>query len=355
MPGSPAFNFDAEDRAPLPRSAASYECALAGGELPTAAQLVAAFVAGLSSPNSSWLLTGDAVLTPGWDVLTLASTTPSYGSFAGTGAAMPFRCVGPAAKGTAATVANGFRAPRSDRVVDGDPDHVATTYTTALFDCLGRGGHLPTGTELAAFAIQGLPGGTGGARWTSDQTSTTQVETFAWSGTAYWPVDPDLATTTPTANGVTIDATASGRADKTASLPYRCVYYGVNPAYAPPSTSACGGSPCLLVPVGTRARMWFMKSPRGGSGGDTFASAAKFCADLGGRLPSVRDYVEAIHAGLENLSAAALTTSDFVSGSDVRTLSWSGTFPADADPAPATVGAAAGSIKYVCMWTDELR
>jgi hypothetical protein len=267
-----------------------------------------------------------------------------------------FRCVGPAARGVAATVANGFRAPLGDRVIDADPDHVATSYTTALFDCLGRGGHLPTGAELTAFAIQGLPAGAyTGARWTADQTSTTEVQSFAWSGASYWPVDPDLAPTTFTANGVTLDATTSTRSLKTASLPYRCVYYGVNPAYAPPSTSACGGSACLVVPVGTRARMWFMKSPRGGSGGDTYSAAAKFCADLGGRLPSVRDYVEAIHAGLENPSAAALTTSDFVTAADVRTLSWSGTFPADADPAPATVGVAAGSIKYVCMWTDELR
>lgn len=360
MPGNPALNLDAEDRPPLPRSAAMYECALAGGDLPTAEQLVAAFRSGLPNPTSTAttpvpLHTADAIGAAGLDVTVLSSNAPTFAQSNDIDF-RAFRCIGPAAQGVPAAVAGGFREPRGDRVIDADPDQAATTYTAALFDCLGRGGHLPMGNELAALAIQGLPAGaSAGARWTADQTSTTEVETFAWSGAAYWPVDPDLATTSPTAAGVSFDATTARRALKSAALPYRCLYYAVNPAYAPPSASACGGSPCLVVPVGTRARMWFMRSPRGGSGGDTYSAAAKFCADLGGRLPSVRDYVEAIHAGLENTSAAALTTSDFVTATDVRTLSWSGTFPADADPAAATVGAGAGSVKYVCMWTDELR
>jgi hypothetical protein len=355
LAGNPTFNFDVKDRPVLlTRSAAMYECLLAGGELPTAERLVAAFEGGLENPTNFFLHTGDGILTAGYNV----AYNPSLGTFQ---AALDtdrryYRCFGPTKGGLVATVPNGFRAPQGERVIDGDPEHASTTYTIALFDCLSRGGHLPSGNELAAFVIQGLPGGAVGPRWTSDQTSTTQVETFAWSGAAHWPVDADLATTTFTANGVSFDTITAGRALKTASLPYRCVYYPVLPAYTAPSAAACGTNGCLQVAVGTRAHLWFQKSPRGGSAGDTFTTAVQYCASLGARLPSVRDYVEAIHAGLSG--SVTLVTSDFVSATDLRTILWTGTYPTDADPlppAPSTVPATTGYVNYLCMWTDEVR
>lgn len=357
--GNASFNFDGENRTPLPRGAAMYECALAGGELPSAERLAAAFQEGLPNTTGDALHTADDIGAAGAEAAATYGTPPTFTSASSTDW-RPFRCFGPTAAGAAATVANGFREPRGERVMDADPDHAVTTYTASLFDCLSRGGHLPTGTELATFAIQGLPAGaTTGARWTSDQTDTTAVESFAWSGTAYWPIDPDLATTTATTNGVTFDQTTATRAAKTATLPYRCVYYGVESTFIPPSSTACGTGGCLEVVVGTgsaaRARIWFQKSPRGGSGGDTYASAIKYCADLGGRLPSVRDYVEAIHAGL-NDTGIALLTSDLVTGPNARTLSWSGTYPSDADPSPSSVPVAtAVGVNYACMWTNEIR
>jgi hypothetical protein len=101
--------------------------------------------------------------------------------------------------------------------------------------------------------------------------------------------------------------------------------------------------------------MWFQSRPHGGSASDSYASALSACAAAGGRLPSMRDLVEAIHAGLDNQTNSVVITSDFVDAANVRTLQWNAPYPTDAAPNASVLPVAGGSRSYVCMWTDELR
>ena len=399
--GDPRFNFDAEDRPPMTKAGAIAECALAGGELPSAERLAAAVARGLPNGSGAALHTGDdtghyhadayyvcvAYWPPIWCSITgqcgcmAGYTVPAVDeqydalvSFSGTDPAFseanvtvqrPFRCSGPAAPGAvAASVAHGFLEPRGERTIDADPDAVATTFSAAVSDCFRKGGHLPSATELAAFAAQGLPAGANaGARWTSDGGEGAYAVTFAWAGSAYWPIDPDLASTTPTTQGVpyVLGATSVSRLPRSdaAGLPYRCVYYAVDPTFPRPADAGCSGANCFEVSPGAgtspaRPRMWFDWSNRGGGGSDTFKSAVASCAAVGARLPSARDYVEAIRSGLTN-SGDTVLTSDLVLGSAARTITgWNGSInPGFPDTGSSTVALAATNVKYRCMWTNE--
>jgi hypothetical protein len=232
-------------------------------------------------------------------------------------------------------------------------------------DCLRKGGHLPTSTELAAMAVQGLPAaGSSALRLTADQGVLGSAVTFGWSGTAYWPIDPDLATTTPTTDGVPYAWSATSIQDlpngDATGRPYRCLYYGVDPAFTKPAETQCSGG-CFEVSPGAgasagRPRMWFDATSRGGQVGDTYASAVATCAASGGRLASTRDLVEAIRSGLDNASGDAVVTSELARGPVVRTLTWSGSVnPAFADTGSASVALGATGQKYRCMWTNEIR
>jgi hypothetical protein len=356
--GDARFNFDRDDRPRVSKSGAIYECALAGGDLPTAERLAAAFSQGLPHDASTTALhTADTINAAGNNGTLTHGTPVTFGNDAAT-TLLPFRCYGRAAPGAiAASVENGFREPDGERVADLDPQPVATTYTQAVVDCFARGGHLPTGTELAAFAIQGLPaGGVTTARWTSDQADSTNVEVFAWSGTARWPIDPDLVTTTPTLDGIAYDGATSTRVSKTAtaSLPrHQCVYYAVDPGYPAPS---CNGG-CDEVAVGGRARMWFDRTNRGTTTA-TYGSAVADCADEGGRLASARDLVEAMAAGVYGPGGSSLVTSDLSGTALARLVSWTGySFQNDVSSATLGTATAFGSSPYVyrCTWTNEIR
>lgn len=398
LAGNARFNFDREDRPAMTKAAAIAECAFAGGDLPTAERLAAAAVGGLPNGSGSALHTADDTGRYHADAYTYCSSQiciPLFGciclgyttvaavddeyealvSFSGTSPALtegavqtqrPFRCVGPAAPGAvAASVANGFREPGGERTIDAGPDNVATTYTSAIADCFREGGHLPTVTELAAMAEQGLPAGpSSGARLTADQGYLGYAITFDWSGAAYWPVDPDLAATTPTADGVAYLWSGTSITDvpngDATGRPYRCLYYGVDPTIARPADAQCSGG-CFEASPGSgtsvaRPRMWFDATSRGGAAGDTYASAVAACAASGGRLASTRDLVEAIRNGLDNASGDAVVTSELARGPVARTLAWSGSVnPAFADTGSSSLGLAATNVKFRCMWTNEIR
>ncbi len=386
--GDPRFNFDAQDRPAVTKAGAIYECALAGGELPSAERLAAAVTGGLPNGTGASLHTGDdaglyhtdsycALWFWGFCLYWVPAVNNEYDalvSFTGTAAVFgegavqtqrPFRCFGPAAAGAvAASVANGFREPRGERVIDADPDLAVTTYTEALWDCFEKGGHLPDATELAAFAMQGLPAGANaGLRWTSDQEDGGYVAAFAWSGSAYWPIDPDLAPTTATTQGVPYvwGSSVSRLATSDATgLPYRCVYYAVDPTFVRPADGTCSGASCFEVSPATggssgRPRMWFDWANRGGGASDTYEVAVSTCAAAGARLPSARDYVEAIRSGLGNNGDAVLT-SDLGRGLTARTVTWNGTInPTFMDTSTSAVALTATNVKYRCMWTNEIR
>jgi hypothetical protein len=397
MGGNARFNFDAQDRPAMPKSAAIAECAFVGGELPTAERLASAVSAGLPNGSGNALHTADDtghfhssavtycarescilwfcrcvqwVTVPAVDdeyeaLVSFTGAAPTITDGA-VQSARPFRCFGPAAPGAvAASVPGGFREPGGERTVDAGPDNLSTTYTSAIVDCLHKGGHLPTVTELAAMATQGLPaGGSSAQRLTADQGYLGYAVTYGWSGTAYWPVDPDLATTTPTTDGVPYLWSATSIQDvpngDATGRPYRCLYYGVDPAFPRPAGTQCSGG-CFEVAPGTgtsvaRPRMWFDSSSRGGAAGDTYATALTACAASGGRLASTRDLVEAIRSGLDNASGDAVVTSELARGPVVRTLTWSGSVnPAFADTGSASVALGATGQKYRCMWTNEIR
>lgn len=398
MGGNARFNFDAEDRPAMPKAAAIAECAFVGGELPTAERLVSAVSAGLPNGSGNALHTADDtghfhansttycaretcflfyctcavwVTVPAVDdqyealvAFTGPTATVTDGAVQ---SARPFRCFGPAAPGAvAAGVTGAFREPGGERTIDAGPDNLSTTYTSAIADCLRKGGHLPTVTELAAMATQGLPSsGSAGPRMTADQCLPGYAATFAWSGSAFWPVDPDLATTAPTADGVPYLWSATSIGDvpngDVTGRPYRCLYYGVDPTFVRPAEAQCSGGCFEVAPGGAGTstslpRMWFDRSSRGGAAGDTFATALATCAASGARLASTRDLVEAIRSGLDNASGDAVLTSELARGPLVRTLTWSGSVnPTFADTGNATVALGAGNQKFRCMWTNEIR
>jgi hypothetical protein len=385
--GNGRFQFDAEDRPSMSKAAAIAECAFSGGDLPSAERLGAAAARGLPGGSGVELHSADdtgyvssCVL---WDctfgcvcIQTADEEWEGLVSFTGTSPAFtegavqtprPFRCFGPAAAGAVpASVPGGFLEPRGERTIDFGPDAASTTYSKAIADCLRKGGHLPTATELAAMAVQGLPAwsSTAASRLTADQGSPGSTVTFAWSGTATWPVDPDLAATTPTTDGVSYvwgptsvyqisDADAAG-------APYRCLYYGVDPSVAPPAASQCLGG-CFEVDPGggssaARPRMWFDTTSRGGAAGDTYTSALATCSAGGGRLASTRDLVEAIRSGLGNPGGYAVVTSELAGGGPVaRSLTWTLPSPSFSDTAGAIVPLTTTAVRYRCMWTNEIR
>jgi hypothetical protein len=370
------FNFDEEDRPTLSKPAAMFECAASGGELPTAERLVAAVATGLPNGSNALLHTADD--TSITDFVTRGETLDEAVQFLGTAVNQliwswfdtdrPFRCFGPArADLVAPSVAKTFQASRGGRAVDIDPSGISS-YSSAAWSCFQRGGHLPTGSELAAFAMQGLPARTySGMRLTSDQVAGAnaanggQVLTFAWDGEARWLIDPALATSTANKDAVPYNASgasAVGRTPKssTATMAFQCVYYAVDPTFAPPAICQAG-DPCFEVDVGgagtgVRPRMWFDRNDRPAA---TFYQAVSACAKLGGRLPTGRDYLEAIRSGMLGYNVS-LMTGDLVGSVYATTITWpGGAQPNFADEGSTVIDSNSGTARYRCMWTNELR
>jgi hypothetical protein len=112
--------------------------------------------------------------------------------------------------------------------------------------------------------------------------------------------------------------------------------------------------------------MWFDTFDRAPALDVTAAIDA--CRKLGGHLPSERDLIEAIRAGLPNGSNTFLQTSDpeigqvpMVSGILLGVVKWTGTMPTYDDvwtttaDSRATWGWPTDVRPYRCMWTNELR
>jgi hypothetical protein len=368
------FNFDKEDRPAMTKAAAMFECAASGGELPTEERLIAAVSTGL--PNGSNILLHTADDTSISDFSLTSDTLDASVQFSGSNATpgvwvwwssvRPFRCFGSARSNVVVpSIASTFQPERGERAVDLDPVGTSS-YSSADWTCLQRGGHLPTGSELATFAMQGLPARTySGMRLTSDQVAGAsaaiggQVLTFAWDGEARWLIDPALATSTANRDAVPYNATTTGpvwRTLKSAALPFQCVYYAVDPAFTPPALCQAG-DPCFEVPVGpagtgVRPRMWLDRNDRPAA---TYVQAVGACAQLGGRLATGRDYLEAIRSGMLGLNVTLLTA-DLIGNNYATTITWpGGAQPNFTDEGTAAVAAGTATTKYRCMWTNEVR
>ena len=356
------IHLDAQDRAPLSKGAAIWECAFYRGHLARPIQLAEAIQQGIGPGSNSWLHTADEVhfshdALVSWKdnaawlfQYTAGANAVSWGSVTDF---RPFRCAGPNYD------AGTHPGPATDPFVgplgglkSETKDSTAAAWVDAHDTCVARGGHLPTSTELGELIGQGLPAGSGTWTWSSDQTG--------WNGTGFliavkrWTgTEPSHAYAYPT------DLSWDYR---TKSYAHRCVYYPVDSQYTGPAASACAGG-CFTVALGgsSGAKLWFDSFDRAPAA--KLTAAIDTCRKAGGHIPSERDLIEAIRQGLPNGSNTAIFTSDAEIGDGsnngllMGVVKWSGVNKAFTDQYPtfSTWAWPYNAIPYRCMWTNELR
>lgn len=360
--GDETLNYDSWDRPLATKAAAIWDCAFSGGQLLTPERLAAAITAGLPNGSNAWLHTGDQESNVNGTIVKwsnaswIADGNVSYGSPT---ALSPFRCAGPSNAGTAsaASLTGGVLAEDTGVVADGADHGETVAFPTAVDRCFDAGGHLPTTSELASVAMQGLTRVSGSSfLWTGDETCSGSASTYSWTGIAAWP-----GVTGATVTGVGFsNPTWTSSSAKTSLLSYRCIYYPVDATYAGPAE--CNGG-CKRYDLtngrgtGPAATIWLDNADRAAA---TYASAAYACAGLGGRLASARDLVEGIKNGLPGIDTGTpvnVLTSDIGCGSATiyAIPQWSGSSnDAYQDNAGVSLARTASAV-YRCMWTNEIR
>ena len=357
------YNMDMQDRAPLSKGAAIWECAFYRGHLATPIQYAEAILKGIGPGSGQWLHTADENhhqydslvnwTDPASWVFQYTGNSNAM-SYSDTTAIRPFRCVGTNFDpGThPATVADEWVGPRSDYKGE-TADTPTADWATSHDNCFARGGHLPRATELGELISQGLPNGTDSWLWTSDQNGYNGTDFLAsvkkWSGvdtTHQYAYPPDLSWDY-----------------KYKSYPHRCIYYPVDTAYAGPQASDCaGGCFTVTLPGSSGAKMWLDSFDRAPPA--TVLAAIDVCRQAGGHLASERDLTEAIRQGLPNGTNQHLQTSDVENGTQgsilVGVVRWTGTETTFPDlyggtPNYATWGWPYEAKPFRCMWTNELR
>jgi len=357
------YNVDQQDRAPLSKGGAIWECAFYRGHLARPLQLAEAIQQGIGQGSNIWLHTGDEVHYANgalvswkdnstWIFQYTAGTNAV--SWSGTADFRPFRCAGVNydAGTHPATVPDEFVGPLGGYKGETKDSATAVSWVEAHDTCFSRGGHLPTSAELAELIQQGLPGGSGTWLVTSDQEGWNSAGFLAavkrWTGT-----EPSHL------HAYSTDLSWDYRH---ATNKYRCVYYPVDTAFTGPAGTACAGG-CFTVSVGgsSGAKMWFDSFDRAPPAKVTDAISA--CRKAGGRLPNERDLTEAIRQGLPNGSNGSILTSDAEIGDGaangllVGVVKWAGvdkTFT-DQYSTYSTWGWPYAALPYRCMWTNELR
>lgn len=353
-PGTECFrsgrlNVDTNDRAALRRSAAIFECAYEHAHLADLPALVEAVQAGLPGSNMN-LATADqsnyqSSTTMRWiGVMTNWSLVNTLGTV-GLVMPAPFRCAGPAVAVEKPAVPTGFAGSfyASETV-----DSPGSAWGIAHSTCMSRGGHIPRSSELAELIMQGLPAGSDTYLWTSDQSgvsgsgTTLQTALLRWSGLDLrFPYEWQ-------ASGV---ANTSAWDTKSVVLPFRCIYYPIDPAFTEPT--ACNGG-CFEVPIVGPSRMVFDSVNRTLS---SLAGAHATCGQLGGHLATARDLTEAIRAGLVNGNDIYLFTAE-IGGSDALVTIWGNAAEpnfTDQYQAGSSYSGINTSRPFRCMWTNELR
>jgi len=353
------MNLDAADRPPLRKASAIWECSFYRGHLARPDRVIEAIKKGISSGSNVWLHTADDVrsdrdLLVRWQDPTAFSTDTGT-SHGVTTNVRPFRCTGANYdSGThPVTLADEFVGPQGGNKSE-KADSASSAWAAAISACWGRGGHVATATELAELVFDGLPAGSNAWLWGGDESYTVSsaptVESLRWSATA-----------TPSyASGTDLNGVA-----RTSSRPYRCVYYPVDTTYNGPAGSTCaGGCKELALPGTSGAKVWFDENDR--APGATLDAAIEACRAVGGRLPTGRDLVEAVRAGLANGSNAWLWSADFAlfQSTPLTTLQlrahiarWSATAPTfdDSWSTYASASLPTSTRAYRCMWTNEIR
>lgn len=359
--------IDAKDRAPIPKGSAVWECAFFGGHLATPVQLAEAVGQGLAGSGALLHSADDARN----DLGTLVSwQDPSkfafkYASqdgvkFGAVTDSYAFRCVGESAAPPAPPLAAGQWTAPSRRNIEA-ADLPEATEIEALDHCFQAGGHLPTVAELNELVVQGAPDGSGAFLWTSDHTGSNGTNhtnaIVKWTGVQ----------TDHQYGGASMDWSY-----KTASRPYRCVYYPVDTSYSGPQASACaGGCSTIAMPGGSGATSWFDMTDRPAV---NITAAVDTCRKLRGHLASERDLTEAIRAGLPNGSGTYIHTSDTSLGNCgvtwgvcdvasvfVAVVKWTDTQPtfddlwANDSSSRMDWSKSTTERPFRCTWTNELR
>lgn len=354
------YNLDLQDRAPLHKGGAIFECAFYRGHLATPLQLTEAIQAGVGGGSGNWLHTADEVHYPhdalvrwtdGSTFKFVYDSSPESVSWSATTDFRPFRCIGlDTNPGLPPTIPDEFVGPTSNYKGEGT-DRAASGLASAIDTCFAAGGHLPTSTELAELIQQGLPGGSGTWIWSSDQVghdgNNFLMAVKRWTGV-------ELSHYHAYSSDLTWDY-------KTSSYGFRCIYYPVDATYTGPSATQCNGGACteIALPGSSGAKMWidtFDRTPP-----VTATGAMDGCRQVGGHLPSERDMTEAIRKGLPNGSTTAIFTSDAevasAGGVLLGVVYWSGVDTAFTDQwsTYSTWGWPYDAKPYRCMWTNELR
>jgi hypothetical protein len=358
------YNMDVQDRAPLSKGAAIWECAFYRGHLARPLQYAEAIKQGIGTGSGVWLHTADEVhynndalvswTDPTKWVMQYAGGSPNAMSWGGTASFRPFRCAGlNYDAGThPATVSGEFVGPLGG--YKGDSQDVAAAGWAAAHDaCFAQGGHLAAGTELAELIGQGLPNGSGTWLWTSDQ--------VGWNGTQFL-VAVKRWTGTDLMHRHAYSTDLSWQYRSTASSPFRCIYYPVDKTYQGPAAASCAGG-CFNVgtPGSSGAKMWLDSFDRQPAA--KLIDAMDDCRKLGGHVASERDLTEAIRQGLPNGSNAWVWTSDGEIGDGSNSgllfgvVRWQGADKGFSDQynTYSTWAWPYNANTYRCVWTNELR
>jgi hypothetical protein len=339
------YNLDAQDRAPLSKGAAIWECSFHRGHLPAPYRYAEAILQGIGTGSDQWLHTADEVYLQYDAVIRWSDPAGFVFEYTGGGNAIswgdtttfrPFRCLG----------TNFDAGPYVGEPSDSEPAGWAAAHDA----CLARGRHLPRATELGELIGQGLTGGTGSWLWTSDQTGWNDSG-FLVAVKRWTEVEPMHQYAHPT------DLSWDYR---TSSYPYRCISYPIDSGYAGPEASDCAGE-CFTLKVGSSAAtLWLDSFDRAPPA--TVLGAIDGCRQLGGHLASERDLTEAIRSGLPNGSGQWIHTSDLELGTggslNVGVVKWTGTdtgFDDQYDSGYSTWSQPQDLRPYRCVWTNELR
>jgi hypothetical protein len=356
------MNIDMQDRAPVPKAAAMWECAQVHAHVAQYLSLAEAIQSSLPNGSTNWLHTGDDANYANSTGIKWQNTQPIWQVNGNTNTIamtthFPFRCAG-----------TNYDAGRHPNTVTGEfipntsyykgelNDSALADWPTAHDTCYSRGGHLARSTELGELIMQGMPNGSNVLLWSSDQGSYNGNQflgiTVQWSGVAklfkyYY-------------NGA---AEGTNWAYKTDPMhAYRCIYYPIDTQYMGPAASDCnGGCFKLTLPGATPASMWLDSMDRPAA---LLESAINTCRGKGGHLASERDLMEAIRKGLPNGSGNYVATWDIGygdgtgAGTRYMIVKWSGTdtnfndqyntYMTNADLTNATIASR-------CMWSNELR
>ena len=359
------YNMDVYSRPDVSYNVAVRECAFYGAHLAEERDLTEEIQRGLPNGTGGWTWAADSQGYNGsnflaglvrWTGVQTAfddaySTYATWG-YKATGNEYRFRCVGLGYDaGTHPNTISGQFVSPSTQLKSVTSDQPALSLEAATSACWNAGGHLPTCRDLHELIADGLPNGTNSWLWTSDQQG--------WNGTQFL-VGISKWSGVDTAFSDYYSTYATWTYQTNAPLPYRCVYYPVDSAYAGPAS--CNGGCFASTKGGGKIKVWMDQSDRGSV---RFYQAVRACNDLGGHLAAERDITELVREGLPNGTNAWIWTSEQEGYNDTNFLvgivRWSGTNTGYTGQYPtySTWDYKVNSGSYVhgyrCMWTNELR